>query len=133
VYLITSGHSASPDYLFAMSQSGNDLFFRTADILLPRDAESTLSLYDARVGGGFPEPQEEIPCTANDTCHPTPTPPPQLQTPGEQTPSGGNVPPPKKKVCPKGKHKAKRHGKTVCVKNHKKHHKAGAKKSGGTR
>jgi len=130
-YLISGGQSASPDYLFAVSQSGDDVFFRTADLLLPRDAESTLSIYDARVNGGFPEPAAEKPCEEGETCHPTPTPPPTL-------PSFGSVPMPEEAAgplrCPKGKHKAKRHGKEVCVKKHKKkHHRAGHKKKGGSR
>lgn len=133
IYLISGGQSSSPDYLYAMSTNGNDVFFRTADQLLPRDLESTLSIYDARVGGGFVEPPESIPCASLDTCQPDPTSPPALPVPGAQTPSEGNVPPQRKK-CPKGKHKVKRHGKTVCVKNHKKHHhKAGSKKRGGSR
>jgi hypothetical protein len=132
VYLISSGQSSSPDYLYAVSASGNDVFFRTADQLLARDVESTLSIYDARVDGGFVEPPESIPCAGIDTCQPPPTSPPALPVPGAQTPSEGNVPP-QQKNCPKGKHKAKRHGKTVCVKNHKKHHhKAGNKKRGGS-
>jgi hypothetical protein len=133
VYLISGGQSPSPDYLYGMSASGDDVFFRTADQLLPRDVESTLSIYDARVGGGFAEPTGGAPCAAIDTCQPAPTPAPALPVPGAQTPSEGNVPQPKS--CPKGKHKAKRHGKTVCVKNHKKkhHHRAGNKQRGGTR
>lgn len=127
VYLISGGHSAGPDFLFAMSQNGNDVFFRTGDILLPRDAESTLSLYDARVDGGFPEPEAPIPCEA-ESCHSV-TPPPTL--PGTTTSAvGPDDKAPAGKHCPKGKHK--HHGK--CVKNHKKHHRGtGTKKKGGAR
>jgi hypothetical protein len=134
IYLISGGQSPSPDYLWGMSTSGDDVFFRTADQLLPRDVESTLSIYDARVGGGFAEPSESTPCAAIDTCQPTPTPAPILPVPGAQTPSEGNVSSPK--TCPKGKHKAKRNGKVVCVKKHHKkkhHHRAGQKKKGASR
>jgi len=134
VYLISGGHSASPDYLFAMSASGDDVFFRTPDqLLLPRDTEATLSIYDARVGGGFAEPHAGIPCASVDTCQGSPTPPPgspqATTTPG----TDGNVSP--AKHCPKGKHKVIRHGEEVCVKKHhkKKHHRAGKKKRGGSR
>jgi hypothetical protein len=132
VYLISGGHSAGPDFLFAMSSNGNDVFFRTGDILLPRDAESTLSLYDARVDGGFPEPEPPVPCEG-EGCHLV-SPPPTL--PGNTTSAvGPDDRAPAGKHCPKGKHKAKRHNKTICVKNHqKKHHgKAGAKAKGGSR
>jgi hypothetical protein len=132
VYLISGGHSASPDYLFAMSASGGDVFFRTPDQLLPRDTEATLSIYDARVGGGFPEPHKEIPCASVDTCQGSPTAAPSSPQATTTTGVDGNVTPPLR--CPKGKHKVKRHGKEVCVKKHhkKKHRRAGQKKRGGS-
>jgi len=137
-YLISGPHSSGPDYLYAMSRSGDDIFFRTSDQLLPRDIEATLSLYDARVGGGFAEHNCESGdcCTGccGDECRPL-NPAPGLPAPTTSTvgPSG-NVEEPKR--CPKGKHMVKRHGKKVCVKNRhkKKHHRdAGPKKKGGSR
>jgi hypothetical protein len=138
IYLISSGHSSGPDYLYAMSQSGEDVFFRTADQLLPRDSEATLSLYDARVEGGFAEPQCEggeccSGCCGNE-CRPL-NPAPELPQPTTSAvgPSG-NVEEPNSKHCPKGKHAARRHGKKVCVKNHKKKkHRASTRKKGGSR
>jgi hypothetical protein len=126
VYLISGGHSAGPDFLFAMSRNGNDVFFRTGDILLPRDAESTLSLYDARVDGGFLEPEPPLPCEG-EGCH-LGNPPPTL--PGNTTSAvGPDDKVPTGKHCPKGKHKHR--GK--CVKNHKKHHRGTGSKKGGAR
>jgi hypothetical protein len=131
-YLISSGHSASPDYLYAMSRDGDGVFFRTAELLLPRDAENTLSIYDARVNGGSVEPSPEPPCEGED-CHPV-APAPDLSTPATSIvgPSG-DVPPPHK--CPKGRRWVKRHGEEVCVKKHRKkhHHRAGTHKKGGAR
>ncbi len=133
-YLISSGQSPDPNYLFAMSESGDDVFFRTSDLLLPRDAETTVSIYDARVGGGFDEPKEVIPCVEGETCRPPASSPPSLSPSGVSSkPSPG----PQPQTCPKGKHKVMRHGKVTCVKNHKhsRHHhrKAGHKKRGGAR
>jgi hypothetical protein len=127
VYLISGAHSSSPDFLFAMSSSGNDVFFRTTDLLLPRDKETTLSIYDARVEGGFPEPEPKSECEG-EGCHP-PNPAPSLRE-GTTSAVGPNGNPEEPKHCPKGKHK--HHGK--CVKNHKKHHRGtGAKKKGVSR
>jgi hypothetical protein len=137
IYLISGGQSSGPDYLFAMSQSGNDVLFRTSDQLLDRDSEATLSIYDARVGGGFPEGNCEGGGCCNGCCggecRPL-SPPPAVPGPTTSTVGpGGNVEEPKH--CPKGKRAVKRHGKRACVKSHKKkHHRGtGSKKKGGAR
>jgi hypothetical protein len=133
VYLVSSGHSQRIDYLYAASDTGDDVFFRTGDVLLPADLEETPSIYDARVNGGFAEPEEEE--CVGEGCKPGVSPAPALELPAQPAlGANDNVP---AKRCPKGKHKAKRHGKTVCVKkkHHKKHHKhhkkAGKSKGAG--
>lgn len=133
VFLISAPHSAGPDYLYAMSESGDDVFFRTSDQILPRDSEATLSIYDARVGGGFAEPGTEIECEG-EGCHPQ-NPPPVLVTPAKPA-QGADDQVATPKHCPRGKHRVKHGGKEVCVKNHHKkkhHHRANTKKKGGSR
>jgi hypothetical protein len=48
------------------SADGSDAYFLTEASLLPQDPGS-IDLYDAKVGGGFPEPQPQIPCEG-DAC-----------------------------------------------------------------
>jgi len=129
VYLISSGHSDRIDYLFGVSDSGDNAFFRSSDILLGVDAEHTPSVYDARVEGGFPE-EEGVICQG-EGCRPSLTPPPVLPAPesGVHEPEG----PPPIKHCPKGKRKVVRKGKVQCVKKKHHHHKASPKKKGGSK
>jgi hypothetical protein len=132
VYLVSSGHSLRTDYLYAASDSGDDVFFRTGDILLPRDAEETPSIYDARVNGGFAEPLAEE--CVGEGCRPGLSPAPALEPPAQPAlGANDNV---SSKRCPKTKRKVRRHGKVVCVKKkkHQKHHhknKAGKSKGAG--
>jgi len=129
IYLISSGKSAHRNFLYSVSESGNDVFLRSPDQLLESDLEETPSIYDARARGGFSEPEEEPECEG-EGCRPGLTPPPALPTPGMLPDSEpGNVTP--TKPCPKGA--VRSHGK--CVKRqHQKHRhhrrKAGAKKKG---
>ena len=125
VYLISSGQSAKDNFLYAHSQSGDDVFFSTEDSLLGVDGGGAASIYDAKVGGGFAEPKEEE-CIA-DGCRPGVTPAPGLPAPAKPVlGADDNVPrQTKPKTCPKGKRKVKKNGKVRCVK--KKQGKKGGK------
>lgn len=126
VSLISSGHSAKVDYLYAVSASGDDVFIRSGDQLVPQDAEQTPSLYDARVGGGFAA-TETFDCEEAGTCRPTTGPPPVFHDP--LTPVLGNDNKTQQvKRCPKGKRKVRRHGKVVCVRKQQHHRRAGSKR-----
>ncbi len=125
IYLISSGHSARGNYLFGHSASGDDVFFTTGDTLVGGD-EDTVSVYDARVDGGFAESQA-IPCF-EEGCKPPITPPPVFPGQIVETETGNVTPKKPVKRCPKGTRRVKRHGKTVCIKRHKRHHGSGTKR-----
>jgi sugar lactone lactonase YvrE len=85
VYLISDGRdasrdggqttlcaSASPVCLIAADGSGQNVFFSTADQLVPQDSDTSLDYYDARVGGGFPFTPPPVPCNG-ENCKPPPS------------------------------------------------------------
>jgi hypothetical protein len=78
--LISSGRSEDGARFVDASAGGGDAFFLTDGSLVGRDPGS-VDLYDARIGGGFPEPLEPIPCTG-DSCQSLPPEPvdPALST-----------------------------------------------------
>jgi hypothetical protein len=56
--------------LLGVDASGTNVFFWSADQLVARDTDTQIDLYDARVGGGFPEPTQPQPCSTLTACHP---------------------------------------------------------------
>jgi hypothetical protein len=127
VYLISSGHSARENFLYGVSRSGDDVFFITEDILVDGDND-TSSIYDARVNGGFAS-QPGAGCSGEECRSPLASAPPFAQ-PATNRKLDGNR---RRKAhrCPRGKRRAKRHGKKVCVrKHHRKHGKARGGKGG---
>lgn len=88
VSLISSGRLGGASFVDA-STSGDDVFFITDASLVGADPGS-FDLYDARVGGGFPEPLIPIPCFG-DSCQslPSETTDPSLTT---QVTGPGNPP-----------------------------------------
>jgi hypothetical protein len=89
VALISGGRGEGGRFLDA-SADGRDVFVLTGDSLVGAD-QGSIDAYDARVGGGLPEPQPPIPCIA-DACQPLP-PPPADPTAGTATAGAPNPPP----------------------------------------
>jgi hypothetical protein len=118
--LISSGQGEVASYLYAMSADGHDVFFQTKEKLVGMDVEGSPSLYDARVGGGIPEPTPPAPCQG-DACQGVGTLPPALPSPasiggGEAGGEPSSSPP---SSCAKGKHRVK--GRCVAAKHKKRH------------
>lgn len=129
--LISSGQGEKPSYLYSMSADGRDVFIRTNDLLVGADLAGP-SLYDARVGGGIPEPTQPAPCQG-DACQGSGSEPPALPSPATTGAGEGNatLPPPR---CPKGKHRV--NGRCVPIKHkhkHRRHHRRIHAKQGGSR
>jgi hypothetical protein len=62
VHLISSGAGTSSSLFRDASANGRDVFFTTDQRLLSGDATDSISLYDAREGGGFEEPVGGVGC-----------------------------------------------------------------------
>ncbi len=105
--LLSSGRDSTPSLFADASEDGNDAFFLTGASLIKSDP-GAIDLYDARIGGGFSEPGEGIPCEG-DSCQALP---PEPTEPTLTTLLSGPGNPPvhytrygtkAAKSCPKGK------------------------------
>lgn len=107
--LLSSGRGASDSYFIDASIDGSDAFFVTRDRLVGWDTDSRLDVYDARLGGGLPEPPKaELPCNG-DACQGTPSAPPS----DEQTGTIDHAGPGNAAACVKARRKANRLGRKV--------------------
>ncbi len=128
VYLISDGQdNTSVVRVRGLSPSGQDIFFETADRLVPQDLDTQEDLYDARIDGGFPAPVSLLPSCTGDACQGPLSPAPVLLSPGSEFQAGGNPPLAEPtlaaKPIPKAKPKGCRRGfvkkQTKCVKRPK--------------
>jgi DNA-binding beta-propeller fold protein YncE len=119
VGLLSSGSAAGDAGFLDASQSGNDVFFLTKTKLSVLDQDEELDVYDARVNG-IPAVLHPVSECAGEACQPS-VGPPNDPTPASESFNGAQTP----LVCPKGKKKAKKQGREVCVakKKNKKHKK----------
>ncbi len=122
--LISAGNGLGASLADA-SASGDDVFFTTASSLLPGDA-GAIDLYDARVGGGFPEPPPPFECEGDDCQGPPPV--PTDPTPGTAILVGHSNPPLK---ITHHRHRKKRHRHHRAKK--RRHHEGGPQRQGGSR
>ncbi len=121
--LISSGRSAGGASFVDASADGSDAFFLTDDSLVPSDP-GALDLYDARIGGGFPEPPPPLPCEG-DSCQSLPSEPtdPTLDT---LLLGKGNPPVHYVKHCASGLRK--RHDRCVKKRPDRRHHHRGGRR-----
>lgn len=117
-FLISSGKSEDESFLIDASSDGRNVFFSTRGKLVGWDKNENYDVYDAREGGGFPEPPLiESPCEGEGCKPPNAAPPPDIGSPATAgLKSAGNVIEGAKQHCPKGGRQVRRAGKTRCVK-----------------
>jgi hypothetical protein len=119
--LLSSGASTSDSYFMDASPDGRDVYFVTRERLAGWDVDGSYDLYDARAGGGLPEPvPAPAPCEG-ESCLPAAAGAPPAVSSASVAAGPGNP----KRPCPKGRHRVRRGGKVRCVKNnkHRKHRK----------
>jgi hypothetical protein len=97
VYLISDGQDrhlafgSSAVTLVGASRSGGDVYFTTADPLVPQDGDTQVDLYDARIGGGISPPPAPTECQGDGCQGPVGSTPNQA-APGSASFTGpGNV------------------------------------------
>ncbi len=128
LHVISKGSAPGDSYFMDASADGNDVFFVTRAQLVGWDIDRNADLYDARVGGGFPEPVAPPVACAGDVCQGSFEEPPTTATPSTATFAGkGNVRTRKRqaakhkvkrsKRCRRAAHKSKAHGKRRCGKS----------------
>jgi len=132
VYPISNVSGGQESFFLDASPDGQDVFFGSADQLLPEDTGDNIAVWDARTDGGFPVNVGSAACTTAEACRaPSPPTPGIYGPPASATFSGpGNLAPPPPavvkpavkpktltraqklanalKVCAKDKRKAKR-------------------------
>ncbi len=94
VSLISTGHSLTPDETPVITPSGRDIFFTSTEGILPQDSDGLKSLYDARIGGGFPAALVPAGGCSGDSCQGPPSVPELLSAPASATFSGLGNPTP---------------------------------------
>jgi hypothetical protein len=94
-FLISSGTGEADSVFLDASANGSDVFFATAQRLLPRDGDGSYDIYDARVDGGFPEPAGAGAACEGEACAGAAAAAPAFSAASSLTSGGvGNVPPP---------------------------------------
>jgi len=138
IHLISGGADSADSYLMDASADGHDVFFVTRARLVGWDTDSAYDLYDARVGGGFPDPVPVASCSG-DACQGQSPAAPGIASLGSSGFRGlGDYRPhlqhkkqTKPKRCKRGRVKRRVHGKVSCVKRKhvgERHHRGNAAK-----
>jgi hypothetical protein len=117
--LVSTGTSPAPSYLLGASHDGRNVIFYSEDRLVGWDTDIVGDIYNARIGGGFPEPPPAgVPCDLNSgACEGAPSTAPPVTGAGSAAFRGPGNEQAKStpRRCPRGKRKVSRNGRTRCV------------------
>ena len=135
LHLVTSGQDPSDSYFLEASSDGSDVFFVTRERLVGWDDDTSYDLYDARVGGGFPEPAAPAPRCSGSACQGGAGPQPAASRVGSNLDGSGDLaavlkPHRAKRVCKRGFVKKRVRGNRRCVKRARHHERRGANRAG---
>ena len=128
VHLISSGRSPADSWFMDASASGNDVFFTTSQQLVGWDTDQEYDVYDARVGGGLPDPVPSATPCADGGCQGAlatqPLVPPAASDVFNGAGDAGGKLKPRVKPCRRGFVRKRVRGRVRCVKRPKRQVKA---------
>lgn len=123
VRLLSSGRDSADSWFLDASANGDDAFFVTRERLAGWDTDASYDLYDARAGGGFPDPPADGGGCAGAGCHGLgQAPPPAAGLASLGFAGDGNRPAPTRaarvrpKRCKRGYVRRRVHGRQRCAK-----------------
>jgi Tol biopolymer transport system component len=121
IALISYGRSeGGNEWLYGVSPDGSDVFFTSADRLVPEKQSNTFSLYDARINGGFPPESTPVPCAIG-SCQGGPSIAPAAPAVGTaRALRAGNLKPRRRHLQPCKKLRGKRRKRCLQAHKHKK-------------
>jgi len=134
VALLSTGTSTADSWFLDASADGRDAFFVTRQQLVGWDRDSSYDLYDARIGGGLPEPPPTpIECSAG-ACQGAPSQSPAAGVVASDSYTGPGNASARLRArrhavrCRHGFVRRRVHGRTRCVKRRARHARAKAKR-----
>jgi hypothetical protein len=124
VRLISSGTDSTDSFMMDASADGYDAYFVTRQRLVGWDRDDAYDLYDARVGGGFPEPPPAPKECAGDACQGQASSPPTVPLLGSSAfkglgdlrVGGSGRSHTRTRSCKRGRVRKHVHGKVRCFK-----------------
>jgi len=126
--LLSSGRDTADSWFLDASATGDDAFFVTREQLVGWDVDRAYDLYDARVGGGFPEPVAAAAGCDGDACRGQSQAAPPFPALGSATlvlppaPAARHAVRRRSVRCKRGFVRRKVRGRVRCVRRHGGHH-----------